>query len=425
MSLLSPERKLQRAKITLLRNPTFAMMSGVLMVGKTSICDKTPTARTNGRDETYGVKFVESLKDKELAFVVLHEAMHKMYRHLTTWRKLHDENHQLANAACDYVINLQLRELDPGEVYISMPRDKDGKVMGLIDQRFKGMNAKQVFDILKKECKRGGGSGGEQGDEKQPGRPGNPEQGSGDQDNGGFDEHDWDGAKQLSEEEKRELEREIDQAIRQGAIAAKRVGQGGGDIERELEELLKPKIDWREVLREFVKTICSGKDASSWRRVNRRFVGMDIYLPTLISERVGRILVAIDTSGSIGGKELQVFLSEVHSVFTQVRPTHVDLLYWDGHVAGHEEYSESDMDNLMQTTKPVGGGGTSPSCITRYMDEHKLDVECAIVLTDGYVGHDWGEAQGDKWPCPVLWCIVGNAGASPSVGKAVHIDDWE
>lgn len=416
-STLTPERKLQRVKISLLRNPKFAMMSGILMVGKTSICDKTPTARTNGRDETYGTDFVRDLKEKELAFVVLHEACHKMYRHLTTWRKLHDEDSRLANFACDYVINLMIKDLDPHETHVAMPRDKDGKIMGLIDERFRGMNAKQVFDILKKECEGNGGSGGEQGE----GEGGTPGDGQG----GGLDEHDWDGAKQLTEEEKRELEREVDQAIRQGIIAAnKSKGDHGGDLARELGELLKPKIDWRDVLREFVKTVCAGKDTASWRRVNRRFVGSGIYMPTLISERVGRILIGVDTSGSIGGQELNTFLSEANSIFTQVKPTYVDLVYWDGRVAGHEEYTESEVENIINSTKPVGGGGTSPSCVTEYMHEKKLEPECAIILTDGYVGSDWGEAGSHRWPCPVLWCIVGNPTATPSVGKAVHIDDW-
>jgi hypothetical protein len=152
---MSEERKLQKVKINLMRSPKFALMSGILMVGKTGIKDDIPTAATNGRDEWYGRQFVDKLTEKELGFVVAHEAMHKMYRHLTTWRKLHDENRQLANAACDYVINLQLKDLDKAESIITMPTYKTGpmkgKVMGLVDERFRGMNAKQVFDILKDE----------------------------------------------------------------------------------------------------------------------------------------------------------------------------------------------------------------------------------------------------------------------------------
>ena len=116
------ERKLQKAKIAVMRNPQFALLQGVMMVGRTHVVDNVPTACTNGRDESYGRQFVKELPDKELTFVIAHEASHKMYRHLTTWRKLHDEDAQLANQAMDYVINLMLKDLDPREDVISMPR---------------------------------------------------------------------------------------------------------------------------------------------------------------------------------------------------------------------------------------------------------------------------------------------------------------
>ena len=282
------ERKLQKAKITLMRNPKFALLQGVMMVGRTSVADDVPTACTNGRDEKYGRKFVGMLTDKELAFVVAHEVSHKMYRHLTTWKKLHDLDASRANSACDYVINYMLKELDPNEDVIAMPRFKDGakkgERMGLYDPQYKGMNSKQVFDLLEDE-EGGGGSGGGGGD--------------------GFDDHDWDGAKDMTEEEKKTLEREIDQAIRQGVMAHEKAnGKGAGGVGREIDEHLQPKINWREELREYVKATCHNKDTSSWRRVNRRFLSGGTYMPSMIGEKVGHIVVAIDTSGSIGGREL-------------------------------------------------------------------------------------------------------------------------
>ena len=59
------ERKLQKAKITVMRNAKFALLQGVMMVGKTYITDIVPTACTNGRDEHYGRAFVKKLSDKE------------------------------------------------------------------------------------------------------------------------------------------------------------------------------------------------------------------------------------------------------------------------------------------------------------------------------------------------------------------------
>jgi predicted metal-dependent peptidase len=384
------ERKLKKVKISIMRNPQFALWQGLMMVGKTRIDDNCPTAATNGRDEIYGRQFVKDLNEKELAFVVLHETLHKAYRHLTTWKKLADENAILANAACDYVINLQLKDMDPTGQHMTMPM-KAGKQIGLLDERFRGMHTKQVYDILKQE---------------------NPQLGD------GFDFHDWADAAGLSESEKQELAKEIDQALRQGAMAHAKVnGNGAGGLSRELGEMLEPQVNWREMLREFVKTICSGKDASSWRRPNRRFLSSGIYMPTLISERVGHIVIGIDTSGSIGGRELNEFLSEVKGIAEEVTPERVDLLYWDSEVAGHEQYDASNVASIIDSTKPRGGGGTSPSCVTDYMKQNAIKPECVIMLTDGYVGNDWG----GEWDAPVIWAVCGGNTAVSPVGKTVHI----
>lgn len=409
------ERKLQKAKISLMRDPKFALLSGVMMVGSTRVDDNIPTACTNGRDERYGRKFIQSLKESELNFVVAHEAGHKMYRHLTTWKKLHEEDSRLANSAMDYVINLMLKDLDPGNKTIAMPIFRvgpmKGKPMGLCDERFRGMSTKQVFDILKQEKKEGGkgrGGGGGEGD------------GEGEDDEGGMDIHDWAEANGLTPEETKELERDIDQAIRQGLMAHEKVaGKGTGLSNRELEELLEPKVDWREVLREFVKATCSAKDTSSWRRVNRRFLSTGVYMPSMIGEKVGHLTIGVDTSGSVGGKELAEFLTEVKGIAEEVKPEKVDLIYWDGAVAAHEEYSDSDVANIVSSTKPKGGGGTSPSCVSTYLNEHKIKPECVIMLSDGYVGGDWGS----DWPAPVLWVLVGgNTDVAPN-GKTIHIKD--
>jgi predicted metal-dependent peptidase len=399
------ERKVQKAKITLMRNPKFALLSGVLMVGRTSVVDNVSTACTNGRDERYGRKFVKDLREQELNFLVAHENGHKMYRHLTTWKKLHDENHKLANQACDYVINLMLKDLDPTESVIAMPRFPQGhplagRVMGLVDERFRGMNSKQVFDILKQEQEEGG-SGGDNGED------------------GGFDDHDWQDAKDMSEEEKKELEREIDQAIRQGVMAQQKLaGSGVGGLDRELADLLEPKVNWREVLRDFVKSICNSKDASSWRKVNRRFLSTGVYMPTLIGEKVGHLVIAIDTSGSVGDEELAEFLSEVKGIAEEVNPACVDLLYWGSSVVGHETYGDGQAGDIINSTRPKDGGGTSPSCVSEYLKEKNIKPECVIILTDGCVGNDWGS----EWTAPTLWCIVGDYfDGEADNGKTIHI----
>lgn len=382
---LTPNQRLDKAVIDIMGNPKYVALSGVLMIGNRTVKDGVPTAYTNGRDEVYGTEFIDKLNDAELRGLVLHECYHKLYRHLTTWRHLYDANAQLANMACDYVINIKIYDDNVNDNFAKLP---DG---GLIDEKYRDMDSAMVYKMLKDE-----GQG----------------QGSG---QGSLDEHGWDEAEALSESEKRELAREIDEAIRQGALAAGKYGSGGA---RDFKDLLETKVDWREVLREFIQTTCSGNAYSTWRKPNRRFISSGLYMPSGIDESVGELVVAIDTSGSIGGRELGQFLGEVKAICDNVKPERVRVLYWDTKVCGEEVYEQHELDNLINSTKPQGGGGTNVSCVGEHIRVTGIKSQAAIVLTDGYLGGDWGD-----WSIPVLWCIVGNRSAVPSVGKYVHVND--
>ena len=137
------ERRLTKAKISLMRNPKFALWSGILMLGTTEVVEDMPTAATDGRNEYYGREFVKSINDKQLSFVVLHENLHKAFRHLFIWRKLYEQNPRLANMACDYVINLILADTDPKFEVIEI-HTQDGKPFILLDEQYRGMNTTQV-----------------------------------------------------------------------------------------------------------------------------------------------------------------------------------------------------------------------------------------------------------------------------------------
>ena len=396
---LTAEQRLSKAVVDIMGSPKYVALAGVLMIGSRTVDDKTKTACTNGRDEMYGRTFIESLSDAELRFLVLHECYHKLYRHLTTWRHLYDKNAQLANAACDYVINIKLTD-DNKDGFAVMPK------VGLLDAKYRGMDSAQVYKLLKDDQQ---DSGGGQGD------------GSGDGDSGapsgtGLDDHDWEGAQGMTAEQTKELARDLDEAIRQGALAAGKLGSGG---DRMFDDLLETKIDWREALREFISTTCTGSDYSTWRRPNRRFVSSGYYMPSGVSEQVGELVIAIDTSGSIGGRELSKFLGEVKGICDQVKPETVRLLYWDTEVCADERYTGVEVEHIVDSTKPEGGGGTNVECVPAYMAQGGIKPQAVVVLTDGYLGGSWG-----KWACPVLWCIVGNRNARPDVGKYVHVEDW-
>lgn len=424
---LTSMQRLSKAHYQIMNHPDFCLYSGIISMGKVEVVDDLPTAGTNGRDVYYGDAFVRSLTDHELRFLILHETLHKALRHLTTWEALDKIDRNLANAACDYVINLMLVDGDKRGEFIKMP------ATGLIDERFRGMDAGGVFRELMKEQEQGDSEDGEEGKYGDGQCEGNST-GAGDQQGKGaptkskqkqkqsLDEHDWNGAKELSKEEVEQLHNDIDVALRQGAAL---VGKMKGNVPRGVTEILKPRVDWREVLRDFIKSTIKGNDDTTWSRLDRRRLGQGLYLPTTISHSIGRIVCAPDVSGSVGSDLLNQFISEVKSVVDEVSPEFLDVLYWDASVQTHETYDRLTGETYTQKTKIRGGGGTDPDVVPKYIVSNAKDfsgLQCVVMLTDGYVP-GWGDWSGvcDEGgsPVPVLWVVCGAKRSVPTYGQVV------
>jgi len=258
----------------------------------------------------------------------------------------------------------------------------------------------------------GGGEGGSEG----------KDEGEGDGD-GGMDDHDWDGAKGMSEEDKKELKEDIDRAIREGIMAAKKAGMTGGGNALGLDELIAPQVNWVEQLKDFVRSTCKKKEVSTWRKMSRRYLANSIVMPSLQGNSIKELVVAPDASGSMFWAEdgstrnaFQVCMSEVEGLARQLSVDKLHLIYWDGWVARHEEYTATTIGNWKQSTRPSGGGGTDPSCVPAYLKEKGIKPDAVVVLTDGEV-LGWG-----VWSCPVLWCIKSGAKRiTAPVGKTIHV----
>ncbi len=390
MSHMTVEQRIERGSLAVITHTNFRALGGVVMMGKTSVSDeKGITAYTDGFNVAYGRRYVEDLGEKELHFVILHETLHKALRHLSTWLWMWKEDPELANLACDYVINLLLVLSDPGGKFICMPET------GVLDHRFKDMDAGQVYRILKQEKDSGKGAGAGNGGQ-------------------GFDAHGWEVCDKHTPETRQEMEQTVTKALQQGSLL---VGKMGGDLSLAIGDILAPQVNWVDELREFVMSLCYGRELSTWRRPHRRSIDSGNYIPSVYSEAIGRIVIGVDTSGSIDGKLINAFLSEVANICESVHPEMLDLLYWDARVASHEKYGTGQYDSLISSTRPKGGGGTSPSCVSQYLADNSIRPECVVMLTDGIVGKDWGS----NWSAPVLWCISGNKRTVATTGKTIHI----
>jgi predicted metal-dependent peptidase len=376
---MNVQDRIKKAHIAIMQHKVFCAYSGILACGKVHVNDDVPTAATNGWDVIYNPDFIsQHMKtDPELRFLILHEAQHKAYRNLHVWQALHDEDAQLANIAADHFVNLSLVDSDAGEGFIKMPE------LGIQpDPKYRGWSVKQIFEDLKQEQEEGGGGGEDDGEGEQ-----------------GFDEHDWKGAKDGDPAKEAERGNEIQRAIRQGEIVRRKMqGKGSGDKDGVFGDILQPKIDWKKVLRDFITETCAGRDESSWRKPNRRFMSYDVYMPSMVGTTMTELVIGFDTSGSIfGGVEMDMFASEIKQIIEDIKPTKVHVIYWDTSVVGHQTFEEGQF--AVQNLKPRGGGGTDGSVLFDYLRDKRITPQAIVQFTDGYVG-DWG-----KTDVPTLWAV--------------------
>lgn len=405
--MMQAERKLLKARMDIMRSdiPALRFWGPVMSVGTVTLKKGVATAYTDGRNEVYGEEFIDAIGLKETGFIVLHENGHKAYRHLKTWRKLFEIDPERANRACDYVVNRNILKADPNETVVAMPRKPDGSFLGLYDPKYddeKVWDAKRIFDDLAQNGQGGGQGGGSGGGEV-------------------MDEHDWEGAKELTEEQEKQLEREIEDALRRGEIEAKKCGAGAGGIPAEIGQLLRPEINWKQALQEFISRNCVPDDLSSYRRPNRKYAWhSDVVLPTRDGESLNSIVVGADLSGSMwtgNPPDIKRVFTEIVSVANMVKPQQLDLLYWDNEVAGHEEYKQGDYQHMVSAMRPRGGGGTDPRCVEKYLKDKQLEPDCIVMITDGEVFDQWGS----DWPAPVLWVIIDNPRVTAKNGKTIHV----
>lgn len=406
---MSQETRIKRNHIALMKHPETAWYSGILMLGTSSVEEGSFTAYTDGVNKRYSRKFIDSIKDdSKLRGLIMHENLHVALKHIPRNKDLWKENAKLANASADYVVN-DIIENFKDKKHIQLP---DG---ALYHPMFHDWSVREVFEFLKKNAKGGGQGKGKGG----TGIDGDGDSGSSEGDEefptDTLDEHDWEG-QELTPEKAKELEGVVDKKLREGGIMA---GRMGANMPRSITDLLTPKVDWRQVLDEFISSVCRGKDEYTWRKFNKRAVANDMYLPSLENETIGEVVVAIDTSGSIGQEQLNEFATELSSICQAVTPSRVRVLWWDTKVHGEQVFEISDYENIGKMLKPQGFGGTQVSCVSEYVTTNDIKPECVVVFTDGFVENDV------RWDisAPTLWLVTMNRDFNPPTGKVLKMED--
>src|SRR5262249_48403717 len=103
-----------------------------------------------------------------------------------------------------------------------------------------------------------------------------------------------------------------------------------------------------------------------------------LYLPGLRSEELGDVVLAVDTSGSIGEAELNRFASEAQGIL-DAYDCDLTILYHDAEIQGVEHWSPSDGPLVLS---PKGGGGTDHRPVFEWLEQQGIAPSCLICLTD-------------------------------------------
>lgn len=357
---------------------------------------EVPIAATDGTNLILNPEKFFEFPLGERVFIVAHEILHCILNHCVLAEPMRrsklvkyvdgtalDYDQQQMNMAMDYVIN---------DILVT---DKIGTfpTVGLHDPKIATQND-SFMDTYRKIYEK------------------DPDGGKG---KGGFDVILQPGAGQGQDPGQASQQRsqpEWDTAVAAALASAKAQGKLPASLERLLSEVVSPTVAWQDHIRAFfARKVGSG--SYDWRKPDRQLINRDIYHPRRSGNGCGEVVVAIDTSGSIGQRELNVFFGELTGILDDVRPSKVYVMWCDAKVHRVDEVEDS---SDVETLKPAGGGGTS--FIPVFEEIEKLDIypECLVYLTDGM-----GSFPQNAPNYPVLWGDIYNRAAQYPFGEVVDV----
>lgn len=297
----------------------------------------------------YNEQFMDTMTEKEQIFIICHEILHAAFGHTTRIFKLNKDLWMLGNVAGDYLVNEVLVAFG-----LSMPQGC------LYDKKYTvdKYTLEDVIRELLKTCKitkipvlgsdvQQGNSSGDKAEAKEP------------------------------DQAAKKFEQKMKQALVAAADIAKKQGKLPNSLDRAVNDLIKPKTNWRRELHDWFNVRIKTK--RSWTRANRRFMQYGLYLPTQNNLGCGHIGIGVDVSGSIGQKELDLFGSELNYLFQCCSPRRVTVAYFDTRIQRTMTY-----DELPIKLSTCGGGGTEfPVCFDHFS---KLEdpIDGMVFMSDGY-----------------------------------------
>lgn len=380
--------KIQRAKIALLLDEPFF---GALLLNLRFSADDgtiTKTMATDGKRLLWHPPFVDSMTEQQTKTVLAHEALHCALLHML---RRGDRDPEAWNIACDHAVNLHLDSVNDAATGKGKAAPFPWpKINVHKDPSHKGKCAEEIYSDVPQVG--GGGQGAGAG------------AGPDDQGMGGVLDAPGDAS------QAQELEANWKVALTQAAQAAKMQGKLPADMARLVNETLNPPARWQDLLRAFIRE--TAKDDYSFSRPNPRYMQSGFILPSLHSQRLGRITVAIDTSGSITEEILNSFLGEVEAIISECRPACIELIDCDAAIHSVRECEPTDP----LPRDFAGGGGTDFTPVFDHVDKAPEKPVCVIYFTDLY-----GSFPADPG-IPTLWAVYGGNTSQAPFGQTIAVN---
>jgi predicted metal-dependent peptidase len=322
------------------------------------------TCCINGKLIKYNHDFIDSLSKPEMIGLLAHEILHVAYLHHT---RRGDRDHYKFNVAADYAINSLL--IDDG---FTLPEG------ALYDEQYEGMSAELIYSLLPDDV-----------DYKNyPGNFG-----------------------QVTDAPKDIPEKLIQASILKAGFIAQAQKKCPDYIKRIINDIIAPKIDWREALAQFLS--CISNSDYSWQFPNSRYLYHDIYLPGLRSLEPGNVILIIDTSGSIQDELISQFAAEIQEILS-IFNISLTVIYCDDEVRSVQHLESGKPVKL----EPHGGNGTNFIPGFNYIEEQGWQPRAVVYLTDGYCS---------KFPdppeYPVLWAVYSYRRFHPPFGDTIMVEN--
>lgn len=333
--------------------------------------------------------FWNSLSDTEQMAILLHELHHISLGHLLMGNDFSDK--ERFNIAADAEVNCYIEGLPPNDGHV------DAKKMGLPERQGTKWYYEHMPNFQSPQPNPQSGSSGAGAGIPKP--------------NLSDDHSKWKEFDRMSETQRELTKAQINSQLKQ---AAEQTMKTRGTIPHCLEEIIKalfkdrPRIyDWKAHFRRMLGTEIETKFKKTYQRESKRFTGA----PGIKMKRKVKILVAVDTSGSVSNKELAEFFAEINHIYKAGAQVHV--IECDADIHSKWEFTGS------QDIKITGRGGTDFAPAVDYYREHKKDYTMFVFFTDGYAPIEGLNVPNND----MLWVITSNGQRQDYPGKVIYIPE--